>query len=119
MFFLFLAFENGIYVKDEGPYEHPELKVMGIHKVHLTPSVVELDSINRLRNVKTWDELDRIRDSISPASLPPLSSQTSKQESKSNWGQRSVKSQLGVINKVLDLAEGNGVVLEPMERTAL
>ncbi|XP_059178364.1 uncharacterized protein LOC131957647 [Physella acuta] len=119
------GFESGVYVKDEGPYEHPELKVMGIHNVLTTPSMIELDSINRLREVKSWEELDRIRESISPASLPQ-SSHTSKHtgkhaSEKSKWGPGHVLSKLGISNKGLDLADepGNTIGLEHMERTAL
>lgn len=112
-------------MKDEGPYEHPELKVMGIHNVLATPSMIELDSINRLREVKSWEELDRIRESISPSSLPQ-SSHTSKHTSKpinkqEKWGPGYVLSKLGISNKGLDLSDerGNGIGLEQMERTAL
>ncbi|XP_059178366.1 putative ammonium transporter 1 [Physella acuta] len=114
------GYDSGIYVKDEGPYEHPEVKVMGIHHVNRVPSMIELDSINKLKSVKNPEQLEKIKRSISSASLSP-SSPTTKADPKFNWGPGRILSEHGYVNKGLDLhgEPNSGVRLEHMERTAL
>ncbi|KAH9518759.1 ammonium transporter Amt1 [Bulinus truncatus] len=118
------GFESGIYVKDDGPYEHPEVKVMGIHKVHSVPSMIELDSINKMKSVKTPEDLAKIKRSISQASLPSSvpsspSSPTIEKSSSKKWGPARILAEEGYVNKGFDQNDANGIKLDNMERTAL
>uniref|UniRef100_A0A2C9L493 Ammonium transporter n=1 Tax=Biomphalaria glabrata TaxID=6526 RepID=A0A2C9L493_BIOGL len=117
------GFESGVFVKDEGPYEHPEVKVMGIHKIHSVPSMIELDSINKFKAVKNPEDIERIKRSISSASLPSVAppsptSPSVKKSSGNKWGPARILAEEGYSNKAMDYSEGNGK-LDNMERTAL
>ncbi|CAL1540117.1 unnamed protein product [Lymnaea stagnalis] len=109
------GFESGVYMRDQGPYEHPEAKIMGIHQVRSVPSILEMTSVNHFKPA-SQEDLENAKMSVSNSTL---SSHLAVTGASQNWSSARFLGNQAYINHGLNHSDDSGIRLEAMERTAL